>query len=83
MPAIKYRHRARSFSVMPYLELHGQKTARHELDEEVTVVGRSLECRVILEGASISRKHAQITRVGTNFFVQDLESRCISDLFDS
>ena len=61
---------------MPYLEsLHGQRTQHHELDDDTIVIGRSLECRVILEGASISRKHAQITRVGTNFFVQDLESR--------
>lgn len=61
---------------MPYLEtLHGQRMLRHELDDDVVVLGRSLECGVILEGASISRRHARVTRVGGNYFIQDLESR--------
>ena len=39
------------------------------------VIGRLPDCDVVLENEDVSRRHAQITAVGNDYFIQDLESR--------
>ena len=43
-----------------------------ELDE--VVIGRSLDCDLVLTEDAVSRKHAKITRRGTNFIIEDVGS---------
>ena len=40
-----------------------------------TTLGRHPQCEIVLENAAISRQHAQILRVGGDYFVEDLTSR--------
>ena len=42
---------------------------------EERIVGRDEECAVRLEGADVSRRHAQITRDGQRMLLTDLDSR--------
>lgn len=42
---------------------------------EEFVVGRHPDCSLVIDAASISRRHAAFTYDGTNFFLQDLQSR--------
>src|SRR4051794_35721187 len=46
-----------------------------ELKGEVTVIGRSPECHIVLDPNGVSRRHAEIRRVGDVFFLADLNSR--------
>ncbi len=46
-----------------------------ELNCEVTVIGRASDCQIILDPNGVSRKHAEIRKVGTSFFLADLRSR--------
>src|SRR5262245_11622646 len=46
-----------------------------ELKGEVTVIGRSPECHIVLDPNGVSRRHAEIRRVGERFFLADLNSR--------
>ena len=46
-----------------------------ELKSEVTVIGRSPECQIVLDPNGVSRKHAEIRKVGDAFFLADLRSR--------
>jgi DNA-binding NtrC family response regulator len=39
------------------------------------VLGRSDDCDVVLEGAEISRRHAEVLRVGSEWVIHDLGSR--------
>jgi len=48
------------------LENEGQ---RHPLEKPVEVVGRSSECNVVLEDASVSRRHATVTWRQHGYFV--------------
>ncbi len=50
----------------------GQKIS---LDRERLVIGRNPDCDVIVPGNAVSRQHAQIVRVNTEFFLEDLQSR--------
>ncbi len=43
--------------------------------EGESVVGRSVDCNLVLGSRGVSRKHMQITRKGTTVTVTDLESR--------
>lgn len=45
------------------------------LEGERTVLGRHPDCDIILEVGAVSRQHAQVIRVGDQFFVEDLHSR--------
>jgi DNA-binding NtrC family response regulator len=40
-----------------------------------TVIGRSEDCDVVLQGAEISRHHAEILRIGSEWVIHDLGSR--------
>jgi serine phosphatase RsbU (regulator of sigma subunit)/pSer/pThr/pTyr-binding forkhead associated (FHA) protein len=46
-----------------------------ELKHDVMVVGRSPECHIILDPNGVSRRHAEIRRVGNAFHLADLNSR--------
>jgi hypothetical protein len=46
----------------------------HTLAGESTVVGRSSECDVTLDDANVSRRHAEIRRVGDAYEIADLGS---------
>src|SRR5947199_3355677 len=46
------------------------------LDGELRVVGRDAEtCQIVIPHHAVSRKHAQITRVQGQYFIEDLKSR--------
>jgi phosphoserine phosphatase RsbU/P len=53
-------------------ELAGTLT---NLEKDVTVIGRLPECDIILATNGVSRRHAEIRKVGPAFFVVDLDSR--------
>ena len=46
-----------------------------ELKSDVTVIGRLPECDIILTTNGVSRRHAEIRKVGPAFFLVDLNSR--------
>ena len=46
-----------------------------ELAADTSVLGRHSDCDVVLDVGAVSRHHAQITRVGADYFVEDLNSR--------
>jgi len=46
-----------------------------ELKHDVTVIGRSPECHIVLDPNGVSRRHAEIRKVGQTFFLVDLRSR--------
>jgi phosphoserine phosphatase RsbU/P len=46
-----------------------------DLKKDVTVIGRLPECDIILAANGVSRRHAEIRKVGHGFCVVDLESR--------
>src|SRR5262245_14238303 len=46
-----------------------------DLKNDVTVIGRSPECHIVLDPNGVSRRHAEIRRVGDDFFLADLRSR--------
>ena len=46
-----------------------------DLKNDVTVIGRSPECHIVLDPNGVSRKHAEIKKVGNAFFLSDLRSR--------
>jgi serine phosphatase RsbU (regulator of sigma subunit)/pSer/pThr/pTyr-binding forkhead associated (FHA) protein len=46
-----------------------------ELKNDVTVIGRSPECHIVLDPNGVSRRHAEIRKVGGAFFLADLRSR--------
>jgi serine phosphatase RsbU (regulator of sigma subunit)/pSer/pThr/pTyr-binding forkhead associated (FHA) protein len=46
-----------------------------ELKGELTLIGRAPECQIILDPNGVSRKHAQIRKVGDSYVLSDLNSR--------
>jgi phosphoserine phosphatase RsbU/P len=46
-----------------------------ELKSDVTVIGRLPECNIILAPTGVSRRHAEIRKVGPTFLLVDLGSR--------
>jgi pSer/pThr/pTyr-binding forkhead associated (FHA) protein len=48
--------------------------ARFLLDAEVTVAGRHPDADIFLDDVTVSRRHAEFSRVGTTFQVRDLGS---------
>lgn len=48
--------------------------ARFLLDQDVTIAGRHPEAEIFLDDVTVSRKHAEFLRRGTQFFVSDLNS---------
>ena len=48
---------------------------RHELAGDKIVFGRNAECQVVLNAPAVSREHAVIRKIGTGYFIEDLNSR--------
>src|SRR5580704_17886663 len=48
---------------------------RTNLKDDTTVIGRLPECDIILATNGVSRRHAEIRKVGPAFVVVDLDSR--------
>ncbi|GAB3604428.1 FHA domain-containing protein [Microbacterium aureliae] len=48
--------------------------ARYLLDSDVTTVGRHPEADIFFDDVTVSRRHAEITRAGTNFELVDQRS---------
>jgi serine phosphatase RsbU (regulator of sigma subunit)/pSer/pThr/pTyr-binding forkhead associated (FHA) protein len=46
-----------------------------ELTNDLTVIGRSPECHIVLDPNGVSRRHAEIRREGEAYFLADLRSR--------
>src|SRR5436305_2082252 len=46
-----------------------------ELKHDLTLIGRSPECHIVLDPNGVSRRHAEIRRVGEAFYLADLRSR--------
>jgi serine phosphatase RsbU (regulator of sigma subunit) len=60
---------------MPALVLlQGGEAIPYGLDSDVTVLGRSPDCHIHLDSNMVSRRHAQVTREGRVFFLEDLGS---------
>jgi pSer/pThr/pTyr-binding forkhead associated (FHA) protein len=55
--------------------LPGATTARWELREDVTTIGREATRDICLPHESVSRQHAQIVRQRAGYFLSDLHSR--------
>jgi pSer/pThr/pTyr-binding forkhead associated (FHA) protein len=45
------------------------------LDKEVTTVGRSRECDVMLDDVNVSRRHFQVRQSGNGYVLEDLKSK--------
>jgi serine phosphatase RsbU (regulator of sigma subunit)/pSer/pThr/pTyr-binding forkhead associated (FHA) protein len=67
----------RESSLMPILKRVTGDAAGQIIDlkSEVTVIGRSPECQIVLDPNGVSRRHAEIRRVGNDFYLADLRSR--------
>src|SRR3954468_9585889 len=68
---------AREFSRMPILKRVTGDAAGQiiEFKSETTVIGRAPECQIVLDPNGVSRKHAEIRKVGNAFYLADLRSR--------
>ena len=62
---------------MAVLTSSDQSVVRQKIDisTDLIVIGRHPECDVIIDDASVSRRHAQIANEEGDFFLSDLESR--------
>lgn len=47
----------------------------YPLDGERIVLGRHPDCTIVLEVGAVSRQHAQILKIGDDYYVEDLHSR--------
>jgi sigma-B regulation protein RsbU (phosphoserine phosphatase) len=57
-------------------QVSGESTGQIiELKHDLTVIGRSPECQIVLDPNGVSRRHAEIRRVGDAHFLADLRSR--------
>ena len=45
------------------------------LDGDSAVLGRHPDCDIVLESGAVSRQHARISRIGPDYFIEDLGSR--------
>lgn len=56
--------------------LSGPRTGtEYELTEEITTLGRSAEATIQVDDSFVSRKHAEIRRIGNNYQICDLNSK--------
>jgi hypothetical protein len=52
-----------------------QKGQRWFIDKDVFVIGRGGECNLVLPERQVSREHIRIYRDGTEYYLQDLDSK--------
>jgi DNA-binding response OmpR family regulator len=56
--------------------LTGPRTGtEYELSQEITTLGRSADSTIQVEDSFVSRKHAEIRRIGNNYQICDLNSK--------
>lgn len=56
--------------------LNGNEPGRlYRLERANAILGRLPECDIVLDEGAVSRRHAQISTVNNEFFVEDLDSR--------
>lgn len=73
-------YRAQPAEVAPDAELVGEQVSlswdghRRTIDKRRTLIGRSKECDVQLADPNTSRRHAELRREGTAFWIVDLDS---------
>lgn len=48
---------------------------QYPLELPLVVMGRHPDCDVVIDVGAVSRKHARISRIGADFFIEDLKSR--------
>jgi serine phosphatase RsbU (regulator of sigma subunit) len=62
---------------MAFLQAENGSTAgqRHPLNKGRHVLGRHPECDIVVDAGAVSRRHAQLFRVGDEFYVEDMNSR--------
>lgn len=48
---------------------------RFELEREITVIGRSPDCDLVLAASSVSRQHARLVQVQGKWYLEDMQSR--------
>ena len=48
---------------------------RHSLTKGRYILGRHPECDIVVDAGAVSRHHAQLFRVGDDFYVEDMNSR--------
>jgi hypothetical protein len=57
------------------LDSSGEHIARaSDLADDVTLIGRHPDCAIALPSSTVSRRHAQIRREGSQYFLSDLSS---------
>jgi len=54
--------------------LQGGKAVSHPILDGETILGRHPGCTIQLDSNTVSRRHAQVTKVDENYFIQDLGS---------
>ena len=54
--------------------LQGGKAVTHQILDGETVLGRHPGCTIPLDSNTVSRRHAQVTRIDGNYFIEDLGS---------
>jgi len=50
------------------------KGARFRIERNEILVGRSVQCDIIIDDVTVSRRHAKISRKGTDLWIYDLNS---------
>jgi eukaryotic-like serine/threonine-protein kinase len=74
-PAPSSRGAAVGAPVSWYLEsIRGDSKESHEILSEDVMVGRDRSCSIVIAHPAVSRRHAKITRAGSDFTVEDLQS---------
>jgi len=60
---------------MAHLVSNDSSAVRHELAKPEYVLGRHPDCDIVVDAGAVSRQHARLSREGTKFFVEDMQSR--------
>ncbi|MBN2643563.1 MAG: AAA family ATPase [Victivallales bacterium] len=55
-------------------ESFSKKSTEIELVQDVILIGRDLDCDIILDSNDVSRKHSKVTRRNGSVFIEDLNS---------
>src|SRR6478609_8167603 len=64
-------------TITPILRvLEGATAGRtYELNREVTVLGKRIDCDIVLDHGTVSKQHAMIVRRSDGYYLEDLNSR--------
>ncbi len=65
---------ARAAGLVPKTVTLVTASGRLRLSKRVTTIGRSRECDVVIPDPNVSRTHAEIRHIGTDWFLVDLGS---------